>query len=83
MRRARIAFVALVLLLPFVAGGAGAMMGSGILHPVRKTLAPEQVQQADLAFERVSAKREEFEVQAGDGAILRGWKARAPVPNGD
>lgn len=83
MRRARIIFVALLLLLPFVAGGVGAMMGSGILHPMRKPLAPAQIQQADQAFARVSAKREDFEVHAGDGVVLRGWKARPPVPNGD
>jgi alpha-beta hydrolase superfamily lysophospholipase len=83
MRRARFSFVLLVLLLPLFAGVAGAMMGSGMLHPMRRDLSPELVQQADRAFGRASAHREDFDVRAPDGTLLRGWKVRPRQPNRD
>jgi len=65
----------LVLLAAEALAGNGA--GSGILHPPRRALTPELVAQADAAFARVNATREDFEVLAPDGAHLRGWKVRA------
>jgi uncharacterized protein len=80
----RIAGIALVLLL---AGEslAGNEAGGGILHPRRRPLTPALVAQADAAFARVHASREDFEVSAADGARLRGWKVRAApaVATGD
>lgn len=54
-----------------------------MLHPMRRPLAPEQIQQAGQAFSRIGATREDFEVRALDGVTLRGWKVRPPSPNGD
>jgi len=72
----RIAGIAVFVLLA-VEGLAGNGAGSGILHPPRRALTPELVAQADAAFARVHATREDFEVLAPDGAHLRGWKVRA------
>jgi uncharacterized protein len=83
MRRARFSFVLLVLLLPLFAGVAGAMMGGGMLHPMRREISPELINQADSAFRGVGASRQDFEVRAPDGILLRGWKVRPPHPNGD
>jgi hypothetical protein len=83
MKRIRNGFAAMVLALPFLAGAAGAMMGSGILHPMRRELSPQLIEQARKTFDRVSAQREDFEVRTPDGVILRGWKVRPPEPNGD
>lgn len=72
----RIAGIALVLLLAAeTLAGNGA--GGGILHPPRRALTPTLVAQADAAFARVDASREDFEVAAADGVRLRGWKVRA------
>ncbi len=70
-------------MLPLLAAGTGGLLGSGILHPVRRPLTPELIAQADQVFMRLGATREEFDVQAPDGILLRGWKVRAPPPNGD
>lgn len=83
MKRLRNGFVAIVLALPVLAGAAGAMMGGGMLHPVRRELSSPLVQQADQSFSRLQAKREDFDVRAPDGVLLRGWKVRPPAPNGD
>lgn len=83
MRRARISFVLLALLLPLFAGVAGAMMGGGMLHPMRRELSAELVEQADRVFRDVDASREDFDVHAPDGVLLRGWRVRPPQPNGD
>jgi alpha-beta hydrolase superfamily lysophospholipase len=53
------------------------------LHPVRRPLTPELIQQADIAFSEIHTHREEFDVRASDGSILRGWKVRSAKPNGD
>jgi len=75
--------VILVAVLPVLAGGVGTLLGSGLLHPMKRCLTPELIQQADTAMARVDAKREDFEVRAPDGAMLRGWKVRPPSANGD
>ncbi|MCL4524219.1 MAG: alpha/beta hydrolase [Acidobacteria bacterium] len=83
MKHARLSFVLAVGLLPVFAGMAGAMLGSGMLHPMRRELSPELIARADQAFTRVHATREDFEVRAPDGVLLRGWKVRFQQSNGD
>ena len=61
---------------------AGNGIGAGVLHPARRELTPKLIAQADEAFARVGAKREDIEVVALDGVHLRGWKVRPPAPNG-
>ena len=81
----RLARILLLLLLfpPLLAAGVGWIAGPWFLHPFRRELSPELVQQADAALLRVGAHREDFDVEAPDGVLLRGWKVRAPEPNGD
>jgi alpha-beta hydrolase superfamily lysophospholipase len=71
-----------ILILVSLAAGAGRLLGSGVLHPVRKPLTDSQIAFADAAFSRVNAHREDFDVHAADGVLLRGWKVRAAKPNG-
>ncbi len=85
--RLALVVVAAVMLL---AAGAGNLLGSGVLHPQVRRLSQELVAEADRAFARLSATREDFEVRAPDGVLLRGWRTRpatAPhrgaAPNGD
>lgn len=87
MRRvAKIALAAVVVLL-LLAAGAGMLLGGGVLHPVVRPLTPQLIVEADRMLERVGATREEFDVRAPDGILLRGWKVRptprvAPAPSG-
>lgn len=66
-------------LLSVVAGWMGA---PGFLHPQKRELTPDMVRDADVTFAQIGAKREQFDVRAPDGAMLRGWKVRAAKPNG-
>jgi hypothetical protein len=66
-------------LLAMVAGWMGA---PGFLHPEKRALTPDMVRDADVTFTQIGAHREEFDVRAPDGAMLRGWKVRAAKPNG-
>jgi alpha-beta hydrolase superfamily lysophospholipase len=52
------------------------------LHPVRRPLTLELLQQADVTFAQLGTHREDFDVRAPDGILLRGWKVRLPVPSG-
>ena len=71
----------LLVLMPLVAAIAGMLIGPGILHPAN--LNPERLPQTAEMLERASAKKEDFEVTAPDGVVLRGRKVRPPAPNGD
>lgn len=51
----------------------GYWAGSFALHPGRRHLTPEMIALADAAFQRVGARREDFDVRANDGILLRGW----------
>ncbi len=66
-------------LLSMVAGWMGA---PGFLHPEKRALTPDMVRDADVTFAQIGAHREEFDLRAPDGAILRGWKVRAAKPDG-
>jgi len=80
-RLVRIAMILLFFPAAFsaIAGWYGA---PGFLHPVRRALGPDMTRDADVTFAQIGARREEFDVRAPDGALLRGWKVRAAKPNG-
>ena len=67
---------------PALAGVAGWLVAPVYLHPLRRELTPDLVREADAAFAHVHASKEEFDVTAPDGAILRGWKVRPAAPDG-
>jgi fermentation-respiration switch protein FrsA (DUF1100 family) len=83
MRR-RLIRIALILLLfpPVLAAVGGWFAGPAFLHPIRRELTPDLIREADASFAITNSTREDFEVQAPDGAILRGWKVRPKSPNG-
>lgn len=83
MRTVAKATLVVLAVLPLFAAGAGELLGSGILRPARRLLTPELIAQADDMFKRVGATREEFNVRAPDGVLLRGWKVRPRSPSGD
>ena len=83
MRR-RLIRIALILLLfpPFLAALAGWLVGPAYLHPIRRELTPDLIREADASFVASGGHREDFNVRAPDGVMLRGWKVSAPQPNG-
>jgi alpha-beta hydrolase superfamily lysophospholipase len=84
MRR-RLIRIALILLLfpPLLAGLAGWLVGPAYLHPIRRELTPDLIREADASFAVSGGHREDFNVRAPDGVMLRGWKVSAPQPNGN
>src|ERR1700687_1347076 len=84
MRR-RLLRIALILLLfpPLLAAVAGWLAGPAFLHPIRRELTPDLIREADASFAVTGASREDFDVHAPDGALLRGWKIRPKNPNGN
>lgn len=76
--------ISLTLLLapPLVAVVLGWLVAPNFLHPVRRALTPDLIQQADASFGQTGAHREAFDVRAVDGVLLHGWKVRAANPNG-
>src|ERR1700687_348641 len=83
MRR-RLIRIALILLLfpPFLAALAGYLVGPAYLHPIRRELTPDLIREADASFAFSGGHREDFNVRAPDGVMLRGWKVSAPKPYG-
>jgi fermentation-respiration switch protein FrsA (DUF1100 family) len=81
MRRPIYLVGTLLVLIPVAAALAGMLIGPGIVHPAN--LNPERLQQTAEMLQRTSAKKEDFEVRAPDGATLRGWKIRPQAPSGD
>jgi alpha-beta hydrolase superfamily lysophospholipase len=82
MRR-RLFRIALILLFfpPLLAAVAGWLAGPAFLHPIRRELTPDLIREADASFAVTGARREDFDVRAPDGALLRGWKVRPKNPN--
>jgi pimeloyl-ACP methyl ester carboxylesterase len=73
----------ILLLFPALLSMAAGWMGApGFLHPEKRALTSDMVRDADVTFAQIGAHREEFDVRAPDGAMLRGWKVRAAKPNG-
>ncbi len=84
MRR-RLIRIALILLLfpPLLAAVAGWLAAPAFLHPIRRELTPDLIREADASFAAAGATREDFDVKAPDGSLLRGWKVRPKNPNGN
>src|SRR5260370_14904980 len=84
MRR-RLIRIALNLLLfpPLLAAVAGWVAAPAFLHPIRRELTPDLIREADASFAAAGATREDFDVKAPDGALLRGWQVRPKNPNGN
>src|SRR5260370_38069936 len=76
--------IGLILLLfpPLAAAVAGWLVGPAFLHPIRRELTPDLIHVADVSFAVTGSTREDFDVRAPDGALLRGWKVRPKNPNG-
>jgi uncharacterized protein len=83
MRR-RLIRIAVILLLfpPVLAAVAGWLGAPGFLHPLRREFTPDLIREADASFEQTGSHREDFDVRAPDGVLLRGWTVRPPNPNG-
>jgi alpha-beta hydrolase superfamily lysophospholipase len=83
MRRPVRFLLKLLFIPPIIAAIAGWIVAPWFLHPVRRALTTDMIRDADVGFAQVHAKREDFNVNARDGVLLRGWKVRAAQPNGD
>lgn len=83
MRR-RLIRIALILLLlpPLLAAVAGWLVAPWYLHPIRRELTPDLLREADASFAETHSEREDFDVRAPDGVLLRGWKVTPLNPNG-
>ncbi len=73
----------LLLLPPILAGVAGWLVAPGFLHPIRRELTPDLIREADASFAHSGGHREDFNVRAPDGTMLRGWIVRPGHPNGN
>jgi uncharacterized protein len=83
LRRRLIRILLILLLLPpMLAGIAGWLVAPGFLHPIRRELTPDLIREADASFAHSGGHREDFNVRAPDGMLLRGWIARPDHPNG-
>src|ERR1700719_1805195 len=84
LRRRLIRILVIVLFVPPVlAGVAGWLVAPGFLHPMRRELSADLIREADASFAHSGGHREDFDVRAPDGHLLRGWIVRADHPNGN
>ncbi len=83
--RRRLLRILLILLLlpPLLAGVAGWLVAPGFLHPIRRELSQDLIREADASFAHSGGQRQDFEVRAPDGVLLRGWQVTARNPNGN
>jgi uncharacterized protein len=83
MRRRLIRIACILLFFPFLLSGvAGRLVGPSFLHPIRREFTAPDIREADDTFNYIGAHREDFDVRAPDGALLRGWKVWPKNPNG-
>ncbi len=68
---------------PVLAAVAGWLGAPGFLHLLRRELTPDLVREADASFAQTGSHREDLDVRASDGILLRGWKVHAAHPNGN
>jgi len=82
-RKIAVALLVLILLIQVLAGSVGNWLGPWALHPPRRQLDPSMTLRAEQVFARAEAVREDLDVRAPDGVLLKGWKVRPRTPNGD
>ncbi|HKV24875.1 MAG TPA: CocE/NonD family hydrolase [Candidatus Acidoferrum sp.] len=75
-------FLILLLFPPILAAISGWLVAPSFLHPIRRELTPDLIREADASFAYSGGHREDFNVRAPDGVLLRGWKVRSSHPNG-
>jgi pimeloyl-ACP methyl ester carboxylesterase len=82
--RRRLIRILLILLFfpPLLAGITGWFVAPSFLHPIRRELTPDLIREADASFTFSGGHREDFNVRAPDGILLRGWIVRPAHPNG-
>lgn len=80
-RLIRIAFL-LLLFPPLFAAVVGWLASPALVHPIRRELTPDLIREADSSFAATGATREDFDVRAPDGVLLRGWRVHPKNPNG-
>jgi alpha-beta hydrolase superfamily lysophospholipase len=84
LRRRLIRILLILLLLPpILAAIAGWLVAPGFLNPIRRELTPDLIREADASFAHSGGHREDYNVQAPDGILLRGWIVRPDHPNGN
>jgi len=66
---------------PLLAAFVGNSIGSGILHPAN--LNPMRMEETKRMLAGTGSTKEDFNVRAQDGIILKGWRIRPQSPNGD
>jgi pimeloyl-ACP methyl ester carboxylesterase len=83
MRRRILSILLTLLLAPsIISMVVGWLVAPSFLHPERRPLTPDLVQQADVSFASIGVHRQPLDVHAPDGVLLRGWKVPAAQPNG-
>jgi fermentation-respiration switch protein FrsA (DUF1100 family) len=84
LRRRLIRILLILLFLPpILAGVAGWLVAPGFLHPIRRELTPDLTREADASFAHSGGHREDFNVRAPDGVLLRGWIVHPDHSNGN
>jgi hypothetical protein len=83
MRRPGFFLLKLLIFAPLIAATVGWLVAPWFLHPLRRDLTADLVRQTDTTVSQIGAHREEFDVAAPDGILLRGWKVRSAKPGGD
>jgi alpha-beta hydrolase superfamily lysophospholipase len=83
LTRRLVRILLILLLFPAVlAAVAGWLVAPNFIHPILSPFTPTDTKIADNTFSFVAAHREDFDVRAPDGVLLRGWKVRPQNPNG-
>jgi alpha-beta hydrolase superfamily lysophospholipase len=83
MRRPVIRILLILLLFPpLLAAVGGWLAAPGFLTPIRRELTPDLIREADASFAVTHSSRQDFDIRASDGILLRGWKVTPPNPNG-
>ncbi len=83
MKRIFVGVAGVLAIASITSGVLGGRLGPWILRPMRKPLDTALIAKADAIFARDNVRRDEFDVRAPDGILLRGWKVQAQNPNGD